>query len=71
MIIIPDTNDEELEELCQKVKASDLKFGYACFATGWYWTDESAEIRKAMHVADERMYKDKAQFYAEHPELKR
>ncbi len=71
MIIIPDTNDEELEKFCQKVKSSDLKFGYACFATGWYWTDDSVEIRKAMHIADERMYKDKAKFYEEHPELKR
>ena len=29
-----------------------------------------SDVRRAMHIADERMYVDKNFFYAEHPELK-
>ena len=71
MIIVPDTNDDELDNLCKELKSNELGFGYACFATGWYWTDDSQEIRKAMHIADERMYADKKKFYELHPEYKR
>lgn len=71
MIIIPDTNEKELEKLCTELKSRDLGFGYASFATGWSCVGDSMEIRKAMHTADERMYADKAKFYEDHPELKR
>ena len=71
MIIIPDTNEEELKKLCNKVKSSSLGFGFACFATGSCYMHDSQEIRKAMHTADERMYQDKAKFYEDNPEYKR
>ena len=71
MIIVPDTSEEELKAMCKQVKASDLGFGSACFATGYCYAGDSQEIRKAMHTADERMYIDKALFYEDHPELKR
>ena len=71
MIIVPDTDMNELKELCTKLKKSDLGFGTAGFATGYCYVSDSHDIRKAMHTADERMYLDKAQFYEDHPELKR
>lgn len=71
MIIVPDTSENELKELCAQVKQSSLGFGKAGFATGYCHVDDSQDIRKAMHTADERMYIDKAQFYEDHPELKR
>ena len=71
MIIVPDSSEDELKDLCKQVKASNLGFGSACFATGYCYAGDSQEIRKAMHTADERMYIDKAQFYEDHPELKR
>lgn len=71
MIIIPDTNEGELERYCRELKAGDLGFATASFACGSYFVDDSGDIRKAMHIADERMYIDKADFYEDHPELKR
>lgn len=71
MIIVPDTDMNELKELCTKLKKSNLGFGTAGFATGYCYVSDSHDIRKAMHTADERMYLDKAQFYEDHPELKR
>lgn len=71
MIIVPDTDEDKLRELCVKVKDSSLGFGSVGFATGYCCVSDSHDIRKAMHTADERMYLDKAQFYEDHPELKR
>ena len=71
MIIVPDTGEDMLREMCAKVRTSDLGFGTACFATGYCYVEDSKDIRQALHVADERMYADKEKFYEEHPELKR
>ena len=71
MIIIPDTSEKELEQLCAELKKNDLGFGESCFAAGFCYVNDCQDIRKAMHTADERMYADKAGFYEEHPDLKR
>ena len=71
MIIVPDSNEDELIEMCQKIKDTNLGYGTASFATGYCFTDDSQDIRAALHKADERMYLDKALFYEDHPELKR
>ncbi|SHN60000.1 diguanylate cyclase (GGDEF) domain-containing protein [Butyrivibrio hungatei DSM 14810] len=39
-------------------------------AIGKYYTPTGGDIRLAMHYADVEMYKNKEQFYKEHPELK-
>lgn len=71
MVIVSDTNEAELESLCAELKSNDLGFGKSGFAAGSCYVYDSQEIRKAMHLADERMYQDKAKFYEDHPELKR
>ena len=71
MIIIPDTSETELEQLCRDLKKNDLGFGESSFAAGYCYVNDCQDIRKAMHTADERMYADKAGFYEEHPDLKR
>ena len=71
MIILPDTNEAEIQEKVAKVRGSDLGFGTACFAVGWYFIEDSKDILKALHIADEQMYADKNRFYEGHPELKR
>lgn len=37
-----------------------------CLAIGSYWDSKGMDIRKAMHLADEAMYKDKEEFYRLH-----
>ena len=71
MVIVPDTSEEFLQEKADKVRASDLGFGSACFAVGLDFVSDSSGILKALHNADVRMYKDKEKFYQKHPELKR
>lgn len=71
MIIVPDTSEKELADLCTELKGNGLGFGESCFAAGTCYVSDSQDIRKAMHTADERMYADKASFYEDHPDLKR
>lgn len=71
MIIVPDTSEKELADLCTELKGNGLGFGESCFAAGSCYVSDSQDIRKAMHTADERMYADKASFYEDHPDLKR
>lgn len=40
------------------------------FAVGYYSVSNGEDIRTAMRIADERMYADKNDYYAQHPELK-
>lgn len=71
MIIVPDTSEKELADLCTELKGNGLGFGESCFAAGCCYVIDCQDIRKAMHIADERMYADKASFYEDHPDLKR
>ena len=49
-------------------KASDPD--NVCFSFGYCYNDSGLDIRDAMRVADEEMYKDKEKYYFEHPERK-
>ena len=42
--------------------------GKAHFAFGGCYSEEAPDIRKAMQIADARMYESKADYYARHPE---
>ncbi|MCR4558250.1 MAG: GGDEF domain-containing protein [Saccharofermentans sp.] len=41
-----------------------------CFSVGCFYNDSDADIRDAMRIADEEMYKDKDRYYSDHPERK-
>ena len=71
MILIFDTNEDDLKARLQKIKDSNLGFSTASFAAGYYFLEDSKDILKALHVADEKMYEDKDAFYKAHPQLKR
>lgn len=40
------------------------------FAIGTCFEDKLTDVRDAMHIADESMYKDKDDYYVQHPELR-
>ena len=42
----------------------------ACFAIGSHWDMYGENLRMAMHLADEDMYKDKGSFYEQHKEFR-
>lgn len=66
--------DKTEEEFIGKInilreKASDPD--WLNFAVGYYYDSKGHSLRKAMRYADERMYKDKKEYYKAHPEKRR
>jgi diguanylate cyclase (GGDEF)-like protein len=71
VVIITGCTPEELTKKTEKLKARSDTPENVCFAVGSYCAEPGCDIRDAMRLADEDMYKDKAQFYREHPESDR
>ena len=68
VVIVTGCTQEELEKRVQTLKErSDVPEG-VCFAVGGYYVESGCDIRKAMQLADENMYRDKDDFYRRHPE---
>ena len=70
MIIAPDMPEDEFDEHVEKLRKATESPDGVCFAVGKCY-ERSADIRKAMRTADERMYADKQKFYERHPEIAR
>ena len=70
MIIAVNIDEFELnrrvEALRRVSKENDERFAVGCA-----FDSEAKDIRRAMRLADERMYEDKAKYYRLHPEKKR
>ena len=71
VVIVPDISDDRLSEMVEKMRETTSQpTDEVCFAIGWS-TGKASDIRRTMHEADEKMYADKKQFYALHPEISR
>ena len=69
MILSINTSPEEMKEkVAQLRNVSEDK--NVSFAVGTCFDDGKLDIRKDMHIADERMYDDKDEYYREHPDRK-
>ena len=69
VIIAPATDEALLEKkISELVKAAEEKS--VEFAFGTYIVAEGGDIRKGMHIADERMYETKNEYYKKNPEKK-
>lgn len=69
-IIVEDTTPEDLKLQVEKTKEVSRKYDHLSLAIGYSLADEGSDIRKALHEADENMFKDKHEYYMAHPELK-
>lgn len=69
MILALNTSMSEMDEKIATLRnvSEDNKVS---FAVGLCFDDTKLDIRKSMHIADERMYDDKDEYYREHPERK-
>ena len=69
-MVIASGSKESFEQklLTLREKASDPD--NVCFSFGYCYNDSGMDIRDAMRIADEEMYKDKEKYYFEHPERK-
>ena len=68
-VIISDKNENEFNNLVLNLRKKTEASNFVKLAIGKCFGDSTLDIRKAMHIADEKMYEDKAKFYKAHPEL--
>ncbi len=70
MVIAVDMDDHELESRVEQLRKEASDPENVCFAVG-LCIQSTENIRLAMRIADELMYKDKARYYQLHPEITR
>ena len=71
LVIVTGHNEDEFNAYVKELRDKSDKSEAVKFAIGTCFEGEDFDIRGAMHLADERMYKDKEEFYDQHPELQR
>ena len=71
MAIVTDISEEELEKRIEKLKKYSETDGNVSFSLGYCYDASDCNIRKAMSIADKSMYKNKQQFYENHPDRRR
>lgn len=69
MILALNTSEKEMEDKIATLR-NVSEDNNVSFAVGLSFDDTKLDIRKNMHIADERMYDDKDEYYREHPERK-
>ena len=70
LVIVTGKSEAEFNALIDELRKKSEAPGAVKFAIGSCFSDPSVDIRNAMHIADEKMYQDKDEFYKKHPELK-
>ena len=71
VVFCPDITEEELDKYVKQLRTLMDHTPDVSFAIGTVYAAGSFDIRKEMHTADERMYKDKQEYYRRHPEKDR
>ena len=71
VIICPDITEAKLERLEQQFRLLAESTPDVSFAIGSVYAEGEYDIRRMMHLADERMYRDKQEYYRLHPEKDR
>ena len=70
-IIVTGITEEELDKRIEKIRGASEKYDHVSFAIGKSYENNRKDVRKALRIADERMYEDKRLYYEKHPEMKR
>ncbi len=68
VIFMPDCDSDVFEEKLRELKKRSDGSGNLSFAVGGHHVDTGCDIRDAMRIADENMYKDKELYYSAHPQ---
>ena len=69
LVITIGINRERFEALEKELIAKSDRPDHAKYAYGSYYCGDIPDVRKAMQIADARMYENKEEFYKSHPEL--
>ena len=70
MMIVSGGSEQEFEQKIRKLREKANDPENVCFAIGSCYDEHGRDIRRAMHIADEQMYRDKEQYYIRYPERK-
>ena len=70
-IISTHSSEHEFEEKIKRLRELTSDPDKLCFAIGYYHDGGSGPLELAMRYADERMYRDKNEFYEKHPDRRR
>ena len=68
MVIAESVSIREFDVLEKNLRKDCERPGRAHYAVGSCYSDETDDIKKAMQIADTRMYEDKEKYYNRHPE---
>ena len=71
LILLRDTDEEEMRRKIAEMKKKAEMFDNVRFAAGYSLVRPGMDLREALAEADARMYQDKEDYYREHPEMKR
>lgn len=71
LILLQDTDEEEMRRKIAEMKKKAEMFDNVRFAAGYSLVRPGMDLREALAEADARMYQDKEDYYREHPEMKR
>ena len=67
-VIVTDITEEELNDRIEKIRTASARYPELSFALGGAVEKDSCNVRMALRIADERMYKDKTRYYEDNPE---
>ena len=68
VVFLPGVPETELAERADALRAMAERYDNVSFAVGYSAAPTGADLERAIELADERMYQDKREFYARHPE---
>ena len=68
--IITGITENELNIKADLLRKAAENYNELVFAIGTAYDDKAENVRSVLHIADERMYKDKKLYYELHPEKK-
>lgn len=67
IVLCPDITEEKMNERTEQLKAMASNTPDVSFAVGFGWFSGDYDINSALQIADERMYKDKEEYYRLNP----
>ncbi len=70
-IIVMGITEDELYKRAEAIREIEKKYDDVSFAIGACFDADRRNVRRALKIADERMYEDKRIYYEKHPEKKR
>ncbi|MCR5337823.1 MAG: GGDEF domain-containing protein [Lachnospiraceae bacterium] len=71
IVILPGVTEDEVKDGIDALRKASEKYERLSFSVGGYVEDDPKEVKRALKIADQRMYEDKREYYKIHPDLKR